>query len=190
MADKTDGLTWRAGARVEKWTPEQVTQVRAAIGHEPTAEDLAARIAPAEVVDAPGNLLTTAGLTRITSLITGGGGQAATNTAARIGVGNGAGSAVIGDTDLSASAGAGNRYFQPMDATYPQVAAGVTTFRATFGASDGNFAWNEWGVDIGTPTVSGGTTVNATLLNHKTSAGLGTKANGAVWTFTVTITLT
>ena len=46
-------------------------------------------LAPADgVVTADGNLLTTAGLARITSLIIGGGGQAASNGSAGLGVGD------------------------------------------------------------------------------------------------------
>lgn len=186
---RNDGIRWHAFARVEKFDDDQVVWVRRKTGIlAPPGDLLAAHLAPSEVVEEPGNLLTTAGLTRLTSLQTGAGGQAATNTAARIGVGNGAGTAAVGDADLSAAAGAGNRYFQPMDATYPQASGGVTTFKATFGPSDGNFAWNEWGIDIGAPTVTGGTTVNACLLNHRTSAALGTKTTGT-WAFTVTITI-
>jgi hypothetical protein len=76
-----------------------------------------------------------------------------------------------------------------MDATYPSVSAGVITFKSTFASADGNFAWNEWGIDVATATVASGTTVGACLLNHKTSAALGTKASGSSWAFTATITL-
>jgi hypothetical protein len=117
------------------------------------------------------------------------GGQAATNTATRLGTGNGAGSAAIGDTDLGAAAGSANRWFNIMDATFPSVATNVLTAKSTFASADGNYAWNEWGLDIGTPTVSSSATVNATLLNHKTSAALGTKASGSSWALTVTITI-
>jgi hypothetical protein len=133
--------------------------------------------------------VTTAGLTRNASLLIGAGGQAPTNTSCRLGVGNGAGTAAVGDTDFSAAAGSSNRWFQIMDSTFPSAAAAVITFKATFGASDGNFAWNEWGIDIGTPTVSSSATVAATLLNHKTSAALGTKAASTTWGFTATVTL-
>jgi hypothetical protein len=148
------------------------------------------KIRPYATSEVVGNLVTTAGWTRITSLIIAGGGQAATNTSARIGTGNGTGSAAAGDTDLGASAGSSNRWFQVMDATYPQASSNVNTFKATFGSSDGNYAWNEFGIDIGTPTVSSGNTVNATLLNHKTSIAQGTKASGQVWAATATITFT
>lgn len=191
-----EALGWRVHARVEKWDADQTAYlvaswplVRTSRSGQPRPEDFRRHGLRPMVVELPGNLLTTAGVTRLASLLAGAGGQAATNTAARIGVGNGGGTAAVGDTDLSASAGSANRWFQVMDATYPQLAAGVATFRSTFASSDGNFAWNEWGIDIGTPTVSSGNTVAAVLLNHKTSAALGTKASGSTWTFTATVTL-
>lgn len=75
-----------------------------------------------------------------------------------------------------------------MDATYPSTSGAVLTARSTFGSANGNFAWNEFGIDIGTPTVTAGTTVNAVLFNHKTSIAQGTKASGLTWTATATIT--
>jgi hypothetical protein len=134
------------------------------------------------------NLLTTAGLTRLVSLLNGAGGQAMTNTATRIGTGNGAGSAAVGDTDLGAAAGSANRWFQIMDATFPSAAAAVLTSKSTFASADGNYAWNEWGMDIGTPTVTSSAVVAATFFNHKTSAALGTKTAGASWALTATTT--
>lgn len=204
-ADKTriaDGATvtvhatddrplWRAHATVEKFSPDQASWLMGKLGRRvrPQRADFSRHgISPDEVAEAAHNLITTAGLTRITSLIIAGGGQGATNTATRIGAGNGSTAAAVGDTDLSAAAGSSNRWFQVMDATYPQAAAGVITVRGTFASADGNFAWNEWGIDIGTPTVSSGNTVAATLLNRKV-ASLGTKVSGAVWTLTATLTL-
>lgn len=186
---RKEGLSWHAQALVQKWTDEQVAHVAKLTGiANPSGDLLAAHLKPYEIAVSEKNLLTTAGLTRITSLITAAGGQGLTNTSARLGVGNGVGTAAIGDTDLSAAAGSANRWFQVMDATYPQTAAGVITAKATFASADGNFAWNEWGLDIGTPAVTSGATVNATLLNHKTSAALGTKTTGS-WALTVTVTL-
>lgn len=188
--ERHEGIRWTAHALVEKWSGEQVAHVARKSGIiAPSGDLLAAHIAPEETTEAAGNLLTTAGLTRLTSLLTAGGGQALTNTATRLGVGDSTTAAAIGDTDLGASAGSTHRFFQTMDATYPSVSAGVLTAKATFGGSDGNFAWQEWGLDVGTPTVTSGTTVNACLFNHKI-ASLGTKVSPAVWALTVTITLT
>lgn len=183
-----EGLGWKAHALVEKWDDDQVAWVTRKTGIVAPEGGLLARYSdPYEVTEEAGNLLTTAGLTRICSLIVAAGGQGLTNTATRLGVGNSATAATAGDTDLNAAAGAGNRYFMTMDATFPSASAAVITAKATFATGDANFAWQEWGLDIGTPTVSAGTTVNAVLLNHKV-ASLGTKVSGS-WALTVTVTL-
>jgi len=185
---KGDSLRWTAHVKVQKWDDDQVAWVSRKSGIlAPQGDDLERLVTPWETREVPYNLLTTAGLGRITSLIIGGGGQAATATATRLGVGNSSTAAVVGDTDLAASAGSGNRQFQVMDATYPQQSAGVMTFKATFATGEANFVWNEWAIDIGTPTVTAGTTVNAVLLNRKV-ASLGTKVSGS-WVLTTTITL-
>lgn len=139
-----------------------------------------------DVFEFEGNLLLTAGASRIASLFTATGGQALTNTSARIGVGDGTTAPNIADTDLSAAAGSTHRQFEIMQATYPQVASGVITLVAVFPTTEAVFHWQEWGIDIGTPTVSAGTTVNATLVNRKV-IDLGTKPSTIAWTFTVTI---
>jgi hypothetical protein len=158
-----------------------------ALGREPSANELAAYYEP-ETIDADGNLVTTAGLTRIMSLIIAGGGQGADNTHTRIGVGDSSTAAVIGQTDLQAAAGSTHRYFMTMDATYPSASAAVITAKATFASADGNFAWQEWCVDITSGTAAAGNTVGATMLNRKV-VSLGTKVSGSVWSLTITFTL-
>lgn len=183
-------LTWRPVAHVDKFDDDQTEWVRARTGliTPKHADFLALRLRPVDEAHDEGNLLTTVGLNRIGSLVIAGGGQGMSNTATRLGVGNGAGSAAVGDTDLGAAAGSSNRWFMTMDATFPSQSNGVITAKASFATGDGNFAWNEWGLDIGTPTVSASATVNSPLVNHKTSAALGTKVSGT-WVLTVTITL-
>jgi hypothetical protein len=186
--DGYDSIRWRPHVRVDKYSEDAVARTaRLAGALVPSSHELERFARPFEVVEADGNLLTTAGLNRITSLIIAAGGQGATNTATRLGVGNSAAAEAVGQTDLQASAGSANRWFQTMDATYPQQANGVLTFKATFATGDGNFVWAEWCVDIGTPTVTSGNTVNANMLNRKVQA-LGTKAVGS-WVLTATITL-
>jgi len=184
---KKDALRWQVKTTVRKWTEADVQRVRDVIKRDPSGDEMAAFGYVPEVVEDVNNGVTTAGLTRITSLLTGGGGQAFTNTACRLGVGDSSTAFATSQTDLQAAAGATHRQFYVMDATYPQVSAGTMTFQSTFASADANFAWNEWCVDVGTPTVANGTTVNALMLNRKV-ASLGTKASGA-WTLTVTITL-
>lgn len=140
---------------------------------------------PFEITETDGNLVTTAGWGRITTLINAGTGNLITTTTARIGAGNASTAAAITDTDLAASAGSSNRYFMTSTVTVPSSA--VIQAVAVFGSADGNFAWAEWGIDIGTATVSAGTTVNAVLLNRKVASN-GTKASGQTWTATATIT--
>lgn len=183
-------INWSAQWEIAKYDEDVTAWLTGKLGRAPQGADFdAANLAAYEVAHVERNLLTTAGLTRVTSLIVGGGGQALTNTSGRIGVGNGVGTAAVGDTDLSAAVGSANRWFQVFDATYPTTAAGVITAWATFGSADGNFAWNEFGIDIGTPTVVSAATVNAVLLNHKTSIAQGTKTSGQSWTAKATLTI-
>lgn len=190
MDNNDEPGAWSARVTVLKFDPDQVDWARGRCSSRPLADELVRLgLTPTiQEIAAPANLMTTAGLNRRANLLIGTG-QAMTATATRIGVGDGAGTAVAGDTDLGASAGSTHRYFQVMDATYPSVSAAIITLQATFGTGDGNFAWNEWCIDIGTPTVAAGTTVGTLMLNHKTSAGLGTKTAGSIWALRPTITL-
>lgn len=186
-----EDLKWRTTTLVEKFSPDQVTYATALLGHTPSGDELKVVCGePEEGIhyDPTSNILVTAGLNRITSLIIGAGGQAATATATRLGVGNSSTAEAVGQTDLQASAGSSNRQFYIMDSTYPQQSNGVLTFKSTFASADANFVWNEWCVDVGTPTVANGTTVSALMLNRKV-ASLGTKASGSSWALTATITL-
>lgn len=186
---KHDGLNWHAFAHIDKYGADVTEELTRFLGRKPEGRDFEeAGADPYLVTEMDGNALTTAGLARITNLITAGGGTAYTNTTGRIGTGNGTSAFSAGQTDLQASSGSSNRWFQALDGSYPSVSNGVMTSRATFGTSDGNYAWEEWCWDIGTATVSSGATVNSTMLNRKV-ASLGTKASGASWVFTTTITL-
>jgi hypothetical protein len=169
--ERAEKASWKAHTLVQKW-------------HDPA--DYEAGLEPDEVVEEEGNLLLNAGITRLLNLAIGAGGQAFTNGVTRLGVGNGATAATAGDTDLAAAAGAGNRLFHIMDATYPQVAGQTMTFRATYQDAEANFVWAEWGIDQGG---AGGNTavVVAPMLNRRVVA-LGTKLSG-VWTLTVTVTI-
>lgn len=182
-----EGFNWRIEWDIQRWDAEATEwAMRQLDGRAPLAEDfLRLRVRSYEDSHVDGNLLTTAGIGRIATLLTAGTGNLISSTTARVGVGNGAGSAAIGDTDLGAAAGSANRWFQTCTVTIP---SNVLTFAATFASADGNFAWNEFGIDIGTATVTSSATVNAVLLNHKTSIAQGTKASGQVWSATATVT--
>jgi len=187
VTDRAIGTTrWQ----VDRWDANQTRWVKTRTGlMAPTAEDfLQLGVNPYETTELVGNLITNAGWTRLMNLLTAQGStQALTATATRIGVGNGVTAEAYTDTDLAAAAGAGNRYFQPVTGA-GTLGTRTLAFSATFGTSDGNFAWNEFGIDVGTPTVSGGTTVAALLFNRKAGIAQGTKASGQTWTATATVT--
>lgn len=174
---------------IRKYTEQETVYARECVGRDPQEEDFRTLgIEPYDTSVVEGNLVTNAGWQRLLTLANAGTGNLVTSTTARVGAGNGGGTAAAGDTDLSASAGSSNRWFQTCTVTNPSNVTLV--FVAAFGSADGNFAWNEFGIDIGTATVSSGNTVNAVLLNHKTSIAQGTKASGQTWTATATLTFT
>jgi hypothetical protein len=118
-----DTLTWRAHALVEKWSPDQVAWAQRRSGLvAPSGAELAELVRPDDLVEWEGNLLVNAGIQRLEDLLIGAGGQAFTNSWARIGVGDGTTAAAASDTDLSAVAGSTHRWFQAMDATFPSRA--------------------------------------------------------------------
>lgn len=122
--------------------------------------------------------ITDAGRNHLVQAGIGAGVTAFNNANAHIGVGDSTTAYAAGQTDLQAAT---NKVRKAMDATYPTGGANVLTFRSTFGTSDANFAWNEWGVFNAS---SGGT-----MLNRKVES-LGTKTNTQTWQFTVTLTVT
>jgi hypothetical protein len=192
-----DTINWAPHAKVLKYDPDTVAEIAAELGREPSGSDLRRLeenegLVPDSVVEAAGNLLTTAGLNRITSLIIGGGGQALTNSRMAIGVGDSSTAAAVGDVALGGNSST-HSWWQGPDASNPTQSNGVITANATFASGDGNFAWNEWGWGIGTAAIVPGAvfataTTGGLLLNHKVQS-LGTKSSGAVWTLQATITL-
>jgi len=133
---------------------------------------------PYEVITVDGNLMVTAGITLLWTLLIGGGGTAFSNANARLGVGNSNTAEAIGQVDLQG----GSTLRKAMNATFPSVAAAVITFQSTFTTAEANFTW----LEVGTFNSGAG----ATMLNRKVPVGgLGTKASGASWTLTETITL-
>lgn len=95
---------------------------------------------------------------------------------AHLGVGESSAAFDVSQTDLQA---ASNKLRKAMDATYPSRSGNVVTYRATFGTSEANYAWNEVGVFN---AVSGGQ-----MLSRLVSA-LGTKTSTASWQLTLTQT--
>lgn len=164
IADKGNWkVHWRAAYYDGDWTAEEIDAGLAGL--------------PADVREQDGNILVTAGITLLLNLLIGAGGTVYSNANAYLGIGDSTTAAAIGQTDLQA---ASNKVRQAMDATYPQVATNVVTFRATFGTGAGNFSIQEQG------------TFNAaaagTMLNRKVS-DLGTKTSASTLQLTMTITI-
>lgn len=113
----------------------------------------------------------------IASLVTGGAGTVFSNANTYFGVGDSTTAFAATQTDLQA---ASNKLRKAMDATYPQVAANVITVRATFGTTDANFAWQEWGVFNASTA--------GTMFNRKVES-LGTKTSAQTIQITGTLTL-
>lgn len=173
-------IQWRAVWKIEKYTGDW------------SGEDIDAGRAPApyEVIEREGNLLLYGGVSCLWQCLIGNGTTTGSQTLtyfnngnAYIGVGDSTTAEAATQTDLQASS---NKLRKAMDATYPThtdattSGAATITFRSTYGSSDANFAWQEWGVF----NASSG----QRMLNRKVASN-GTKASGSTWTFTVTLTL-
>jgi hypothetical protein len=130
---------------------------------------------PYEVINGKGNLLLNSGIDEMWDLIVGDSANHYNNASAQIGVGDSTTAANATQTDLQSST---NKAYKGMDSGYPTSASQKATFKASFGDSEANFAWNEWVVKQAT---------SAKCLNRKVES-LGTKASGT-WTLEVTITL-
>lgn len=125
-----------------------------------------------------GNLLLNEGIAALLALLTGGAATAFSNANAYLGVGDSSTAESAAQTGLQAAT---NKLYKAMEATYPSISGQTVTFRAVFGSTDANFAWNEFTVANG---VGGDSTTN---LNRKVSAQ-GTKASGQTWTLDLQIT--
>jgi hypothetical protein len=133
---------------------------------------------PYEVIYGEGNCLLNTGIDEMWDLITGdvsGASHIFDNTHATIGVGDSNTAASASQTDLQATT---NKTYKGMDSGYPTSTAQKATFKASFGASEANYAWNEWVVKQAT---------SGKCLNRKVES-LGTKTGGT-WTLQVDITL-
>lgn len=100
------------------------------------------------------------------------------NTNAHIGVGDGTAAAAVTQTDLQGT----NKFRRPMEASFPDQSQGanVMRFKSSFGTTEANYAWQEWGVFN---ALSAGT-----MMNRKVES-LGTKTSAQTWEFTVDIQL-
>lgn len=133
-----------------------------------------------------GNLVLNAGWTRLMNLLTGQGGglQAYDATHTRIGLGTSTTAAAYTQTDLQAAVNSSNRYWKLVSGA-GSLGTRTLAFSAAVGTGDGNFSWQEWGIDQG--TADGSDAATSPMLNRAVS-DQGTKVNGQTWTITATFT--
>lgn len=129
-----------------------------------------------EISIVDGNLALNEGIQELLDILCGIGGTAFSNANAYIGVGNSNTAASAAQTGLQGA----SKTYKAMSASYPQRSSQTMTWRAQFGSSDANYAWEEF-------TVANGNSDSAKNLNRKVSSQ-GTKTAGQVWTLDVTIT--
>ena len=95
---------------------------------------------------------------------------------AHLGVGNSNTAFAGGQTDLQG----GSTFRRPMEATFPSRSVNVITARASFGLTEANFTWEEWGYFN---AVAAGT-----MFSRKVES-LGTKPPTQTWVLTATLTI-
>ncbi len=157
---------------VANWRP--VWTIRKYADDEAFAKD-----EPYEVSRVEGNLLLNEGIGEMWDLICGLGSPTAfSNANARIGVGDSNTAASASQIGLQAAT---NKTYKAMETGYPQRSNQTVTFRAVFGSTDANYAWNEF-------TVVNASSDTGKNLNRLVS-DQGTKASGQTWTVDVAITL-
>jgi len=126
------------------------------------------------------NLFLNNGINVLWNLFVGASGYTPFNSSnAYVGVGDGTAAPNANQTGLTGT----NKYFKLVDSGYPTVSGTNAVFQATFGGTEANFTWNEYGIANGSnPPTTG------TLFNRATQS-LGTKQSGQTWALRVTLTI-
>lgn len=146
---------------------------------------------PDYVRESFGNILVRGGASIIWECLKGSGSTASTaakkyfNATAALGVGNSTAAATATQTALQG----GSQSLKALTGGFPTHTTGSTAatvvdivYKSTWGASEGNFAWNEFGL------FNKASTANRRMLNRKQQA-LITKTSAATATLTVTYSL-
>lgn len=124
------------------------------------------------------NMLLNGGINQLWTILCSSGGTDFDNANAYLGVGDSSTAEGATQTDLVA---ASNKLRKAMDTSFPTYGTSQkATWKSTFGGSDANYAWGEFGVFNASTA--------GTMLNRKVSAQ-GTKTSGQTWELTLDITL-
>src|SRR4030042_1948147 len=163
-----EAAQWQCNYRLSKYRED-------AGAYKDREEEFQRLFQPYEVVNGEGNCLLNSGIDEMWDLICGDSANHFNSAGAQIGVGDSNTAAGASQTDLQAAA---NKTHKGMDSGYPPSTSQKATFKASFGASEANYAWNEWVVKQAT---------SGKCLNRKVES-LGTKSGGT-WALQVEITL-
>ena len=165
---KHDSARWLCRYKLSKYL-EDIGQFKG------VPEEFQRTFRPYEVRLGEGNCLLNSGIDEIWDLVCGDSANHFDNAGAQIGVGDSDAAAVPAQTDLQAAV---NKAYKSMDAGYPATAGQKATFKASFGAGEANYAWNEWVVKQST---------SGKCLNRR-AENLGVKSGGT-WILQVEIML-
>jgi hypothetical protein len=179
MEKAVDRVSWKARWRIDKFrdpTGEVAKMLRMGASMIAVMRQFPEAFIAAEEFES--NVALNEGLQALIGLIAGIGSETAWNNAnAYLGVGDSNAAENATQTGLQAAT---NKLWKAMDATYPQRTNQMCDWRATFGSSDANYAWEEY-------TVVNASSDTGKNLNRKISSK-GTKASGETWTLSLQIT--
>lgn len=179
MEKASDKVSWKAKWRIDKFKDQTGEVARVLQAGMPMAEAVSiygqAFICTEEI---EANVALNEGLQELIDIICGIGTPTKwDNSNARLGVGDSNTAENASQTGLQA---ASNKTFKAMDATYPQRSGQTAEWRATFGSSEANYAWEEY-------TVVNASDDSGVNLNRKI-ASKGTKSSGETWVLSLQIT--
>jgi len=179
MEKTIDKVSWKAKWRIDKFkdlTDEIAKALQAGMPVQEAISLYAKAFVCTEEFDA--NIALNEGLQELIDIICGLGTPTKwDNSNARLGVGDSNTAESATQTGLQAAT---NKTFKAMDATYPQRSNQTAEWRATFGSTDANYAWEEY-------TVVNAASDTGKNLNRKVSSK-GTKASGETWVLSLQIT--
>ena len=178
MEKISERIGWLAKWRIDRWSDPDgfvAAQLQGGISTDQLRHRCPERYLGFDEWNA--NVALNEGLQLLIDLIAGTGtGNPWSNSYAYLGVGDGTTAEDATQTGLQGA----NKTYKAMDAGYPQRSGQSCEWRATFGASDANYNWQEF-------TIANGNSDTAVNLNRKV-ANKGTKSSGETWTLSLTIT--
>lgn len=178
MNKTLDKVCWKAHWRIDKFKDLEHNIEKAFLSGLPMAEALKLFGDKYLGVDEwESNIALNEGLQELIDIICGLGTPTKwDNSNARLGVGDSNAAEAATQTGLQAAT---NKTYKAMDATYPQRSNQTAEWRATFGADDANYAWEEY-------TVVNAADDTGKNLNRKITSK-GTKSSGETWVLSLQV---